>query len=71
LCLTTTPILKNNVATPDDSIYLASVRLSCYLCKKNGRPKIFKNLWALYRHFQLVHAEEYQNWLDEQNEEDD
>jgi len=55
---------KNNVngyATPNDQIYLKEIRVSCFICKKTGPPKIFKNLFRLRRHFQTIHKNELEN----------
>jgi len=48
-----------NPGTPDDTIYLKPIRLSCSLCAKHPRRKVFGNLWCLYLHFR-IHTGDYE-----------
>lgn len=47
-------------ATPNDEIYLHSIRLFCHLCRGNsiGPVKCRKNLHRLAYHYKTIHRDE-------------
>ncbi len=47
-----------NHHTPNDTIYLKPIRLSCNFCNNTGPSKIRKNLWRLHCHFLDQHTQE-------------
>lgn len=43
---------------PFPKIYLYSKRVSCPFDYKQGKPKVFKNIWQLRMHFMLHHSDD-------------
>jgi len=65
----TNPSIKNGSVshpTPNDSVYLKPIRLSCCFCNNSGPNKIRKNLWRLHCHFLDQHKQE--NYQDIENQ---
>ncbi len=47
---------KRFYGIPYPSIYFHVIRISCPLCHKQGKPKIYKNIWKLRYHFSMNHT---------------